>query len=190
MQRLECLRAVYPQLEKCVVVTIMGAVAIELQSIGHRPNFFYLQHAMGLASSMGLGLALGLPRQKIVVLDGDGSLLMNLGTLSTMARSGAPNLVHVVFDNQSYLSAGDSPTATAKGADLEGVARASGIPRTAAVRSIEEFRAAFASALDSGKLTTIVAHVDTSGPSNWLTDLALLENRFQFARHCQSLARR
>jgi sulfopyruvate decarboxylase subunit beta len=189
MQRIECLRAVYPQLEKCVVVTIMGAVAVELQSIGHRANFFYLQHAMGLASSMGLGLALGLPRQKIVVLDGDGSLLMNLGTLSTMARSGVANLVHVVFDNQSYLSAGNSPTATAKGADLEGVARASGIPRTGAVRSVDEFRAAFQGALDSGKLTTIVAHVDTSGPSNWLTDLGLLENRFQFARHCQSLAK-
>jgi sulfopyruvate decarboxylase subunit beta len=190
MQRMECLQAAYPRLEKCVVVTIMGAVAVELQSIGHRPNFFYLQHAMGLASSMGLGLALSLPQEKIVVLDGDGSLLMNLGTLSTMARSGSANLVHIVFDNQSYLSAGDSPTATAKGTDLEGVARASGIPRTAAVRSVEEFRTAFASALDSGKLTTIVAHVDTSGPSNWLTDLGLLENRFQFARHCQSLARR
>ena len=190
MQRIECLRAVYPQLEKCVVVTIMGAVAVELQSIGHRANFFYLQHAMGLASSMGLGLALSLPRQKIVVLDGDGSLLMNLGTLSTMARSGVANLVHVVFDNQSYLSAGNSPTATAKGADLEGVARASGIPRTEAVRSVDEFRAAFQSALDSGKLTMIVAHVDTSGPSDWLTDLGLLENRFQFARHCQSLAKR
>jgi hypothetical protein len=70
------------------------------------------------------------------------------------------------------------------------VARASGVPRTEAVRSVAEFRAAFQSALDSGKLTTIVAHVDTSGPTNWLTDLGLLENRFQFARHCQSLAKR
>ena len=96
MKRIECLRAIHPQLEKRVVVTIMGAVAIELQSIGHRPNFFYLQHAMGLASSIGLGLAVSLPEQKIVVLDGDGSLLMNLGTLSTMARSGAGNIVHVV----------------------------------------------------------------------------------------------
>ena len=58
MQRVECLRAIYPGLQDCVVVTIMGAVAAELHSLGHRPNFFYLQHAMGLASSMGLGLAL------------------------------------------------------------------------------------------------------------------------------------
>ena len=54
MLRLDCIRAIYPDLEDCLVVTIMGAVAAELQSLGHRPNFFYLQHAMGLASSMGL----------------------------------------------------------------------------------------------------------------------------------------
>src|SRR5256885_8791494 len=73
MLRIDCLRAIYSDLEKCLVVTIMGALPAELQSLGHRPNFFYLQHAMGLASSTGLGLALSLPHQKIVVLDGDGS---------------------------------------------------------------------------------------------------------------------
>ncbi len=57
MLRLDCLRSVYSELENCLVVTIMGAVAAELHSLGHRPNFFYLQHAMGLASSTGLGLA-------------------------------------------------------------------------------------------------------------------------------------
>ena len=190
MKRMECLRAVYPQIEKRVVVTIMGAVAIELQEIGHRPNFFYLQHAMGLASSIGLGLAVSLPQERIVVLDGDGSLLMNLGTLSTMARSGAGNIVHVVFDNQSYLSAGDYPTATSHGADLAGVARSSGIAHTSSASTVEEFQGAFAAALASDKLSVVVAHVDTSGPSDWLTDLGLLENRFQFARYCQSLAKR
>jgi len=188
MQRIECLRAVHPQLEKCIVVTIMGAVAVELQTVGHRPNFFYLEHAMGLATSIGLGLAIALPKQKIVVLDGDGSLLMNLGTLSTMARSGVANLVHVVFDNQSYVSGGNTSTATAAGADLAGIARASGIPSVASARSVAEFGVEFRSSLDSGKLTTLVAHVDTSAPADWLTDLGLLENRFEFARYCQSVA--
>jgi sulfopyruvate decarboxylase subunit beta len=190
MQRLECIRAIYPDLEKCVVVTIMGAVAAELQSVGHRPNFFYLQHAMGLASSTGLGLALCLPEQKVVVLDGDGSLLMNLGTLSTMARYAPRNLVHVVFDNQSLLSVGGFPTATATGTDLEGIARSSGIPRYSTARSLEEFRAAFTAALTANILTTIVAKVDAIGPSQYVTGLTLLENRFQFQRHVQGLKNR
>ena len=58
MQRIEALETIYPQLRERIVVTIMGAVAAELYSLGHRKNFFYLQHAMGLASSMGLGLAI------------------------------------------------------------------------------------------------------------------------------------
>ena len=79
MQRAEALEAMYPELRDRIVVTIMGAVAAELYTLGHRPSFFYLEHAMGLASSMGLGIALALPEQKVIVLDGDGSLLMNLG---------------------------------------------------------------------------------------------------------------
>jgi sulfopyruvate decarboxylase subunit beta len=117
MKRLDCLRAIYGRLESCIVVTIMGAVAAELQSLGHRPNFFYLQHAMGLASSTGLGLALSVPEKKVVVLDGDGSLLMNLGTLSTLARYRPANLIEVVFDNESLLSVGGFPTATSTGTD-------------------------------------------------------------------------
>ena len=85
MERIEVLRRLYPDLEKDIVVTIMGAVAAELHSLGHRKNHFYLQHAMGLASSMGLGLAIARPDKRVVVFDGDGSLLMNLGTLSTLA---------------------------------------------------------------------------------------------------------
>ena len=129
MLRLDCLRSVYSELETCLVVTIMGAVAAELHSLGHRPNFFYLQHAMGLASSTGLGLALCMPEQTVLVFDGDGSLLMNLGSLSTMARYRPKKLVHVVFDNESLLSVGGFPTATSTGTDLEGIARSSGIAR-------------------------------------------------------------
>src|SRR2546421_9880465 len=103
MRRVDAIEAIHPELEQCVVVTIMGAVAAELQSIGHRPNFFYLQHAMGLASSMGLGIALSRPDQHVVVFDGDGSILMNLGGLTTLARYPPRNLVHVVFDNESLL---------------------------------------------------------------------------------------
>ena len=187
MNRLDCLRSVYSELEDCLVVTIMGAVAAELQSLGHRLNFFYLQHAMGLASSTGLGLALCLPSQRVVVFDGDGSLLMNLGSLSTMARYRPTNLTHVVFDNESLLSVGGFPTATSTGTDLEGIARSAGIPRSLTVRDIEGFRASVCEALHGSELTTIVAKVEATGPSGYVTDLSLLENRFQFRRYIQSL---
>ena len=187
MLRIDALRAVYPQLEKCVVVTIMGAVSAELQSLGHRPNFFYLLHSMGLASSLGLGIALTRPELKVVVLDGDGSILMNLGSLTTLARYRPQNLVHVVFDNESLLSVGGFPTATATGSDIAGMAAAAGVPRTGTVRTLEDFCAAFDAALAANKLTTLVAKVEAKGPPVFLTDLPMLENRFQFARHLKSL---
>jgi sulfopyruvate decarboxylase subunit beta len=187
MKRLDALNGIYPRLHDRVVVTIMGAVAAELQSIGHRPNFFYLQHAMGLASSLGLGIALSRPEQQVVVFDGDGSVLMNLGGLTTLARYRPKNLVHVVFDNESLLSVGGFPTATATGSDLAAIASAAGVPRTATVRDLDAFVRTFDEALAARELTTIVAKVDAVGPSGYVTDLALLENRFQFQRYLRGI---
>src|SRR6059058_6540410 len=115
MKRLDCLKAIYPRLEGCAVVTIMGAVAAELYSLGHRANFFYLEHAMGLASSIGLGIALAQPQRKVVVIDGDGSVLMNLGGLTTLARSRPNNLVHLIFANETLLSVGAARLAAIAG---------------------------------------------------------------------------
>jgi sulfopyruvate decarboxylase subunit beta len=182
MKRLDALKAIYPRLDGCAVVTIMGAVAAELQSLGHRPNFFYLQHAMGLASSVGLGVALSRPDLKVVVFDGDGSLLMNLGGLTTLARYRPRNLVHVVFDNESLLSVGGFPTATSTGSDLAAIARGAGIPNTATAAGIDEFTRAFDNAMRAGDLTTLVAKVEAVGPSAYVTGLSLLENRYQFQR--------
>src|ERR1700681_3452508 len=161
MRRLDAMQAVYEDLTRddCIVVTIMGACAAELQSLGHRPNFFYLQHAMGLASSIGLGIALSKPDRQVIVLDGDGSILMNLGALTTLARYRPRNLVHVVFDNESLLSVGGFPTATSTGTDLARIAAAAGVPRTATVRTVEEFTQAFKEGVAAKDLTTIVAKV-------------------------------
>ena len=182
MKRLDALNAIYPQFEKCVVVTIMGAVAAELQSIGHRPNFFYLQHAMGLASSMGLGIALARPELKVVVLDGDASILMNLGGYTTMARYHPKNLLHLVFDNESLLSVGGFPSATSTGSDLEKIAAGAGVKHVSTVRTLDEFTTSFNQALETDELISIVAKVEAIGPAGFVTDLPLLENRFQFKR--------
>jgi len=193
MRRLDALSAIYDDLEPCAVVTIMGAVAAELQSLGHRPGHFYLQHAMGLASSMGLGIALCRPELGVVVLDGDGSVLMNMGGLSTMGRYRPGNLTHVIFDNESLLSVGGFPTATSAGTDLAAVAAASGVPRTTTVATVSDFAAAFREARACGELTTIVAKVDAhyeppARTMGFVTELGLLENRFQFARHLRDRA--
>ncbi|MDQ6644412.1 MAG: thiamine pyrophosphate-dependent enzyme [Chloroflexota bacterium] len=187
MLRVNALEAIYADLERHIVVTIMGAVAAELYTIGHRHNFFYLEHAMGLASSMGLGIAMVMPEHKVIVLDGDGSLLMNLGTLSTMARYKPGNLLHIVFDNESLLSVGGFPTATAIGTDLAGIARASGMPNVMEANTIESLTVGVKDALASNILTTIVSKVEAIGPKTFHMDLPLLENRFQFMRYLEVL---
>jgi sulfopyruvate decarboxylase subunit beta len=85
---------------------------------------------------------------------------------------------------------GGFPTATSTGSDIAGIARAAGVPRTAMVRSLDEFTRAFDDALAAKELTTIVAKVDAAGPSAYVTDLALLENRFQFQRYLQDAGRK
>jgi sulfopyruvate decarboxylase subunit beta len=192
MLRADAVAAIYPQLARddVIVVTIMGAVAVELYQLGHKANFFYLEHAMGLASSLGLGIALSMPQHPVVVIDGDGSLLMNLGTLSTLARYRPGNLAHIVFDNESLLSVGGFPTATSTGTDLAGVADAAGVPTVMRADTVEEFTQAFTAAMVSDELTTIVSKVEAVGPKSFHMDLPLLENRFQFKRHLQSLSQR
>jgi len=180
MKRLDALAAVYNRLDRCAVVTIMGAVAAELQSLGHKRN-------LGLASSLGLGIALTRPERQVVVFDGDGSVLMNLGGLTTLARYRPRNLVHVVFDNESLLSVGGFPTATSTGSSIAAMAAGAGVPRTAMVTTIEDFVRAFDEAMAAKDLTTLVTKVEAVGPAAFVTDLALLENRFEFARYMREV---
>src|SRR5580765_6645764 len=150
----------YPELDDKVVVTIMGACAQELYDLGHKDNFFYLQHAMGLASLMGLGLAMHLPKERVVVLDGDGSVLMNLGTLATIARYRPRNLIHIIFDNGSLLSTGSFDSHTTSGiTDLAAIAKGAGLERVSAVASVVDFGEAVLDAFNSDDLSVIVAKV-------------------------------
>jgi sulfopyruvate decarboxylase subunit beta len=183
MERAGCIEMMYPELRDKPVVTIMGACAQELYNLGDRDNFFYLQHAMGLASSIGLGLATHLPHERVIVLDGDGSVLMNLGTFATLARYRPKNLIHIVFDNGSLLSTGGYDSHTLSGAtDLAAIARGAGIEHAASVATAVEFGEAFMAALERDDLTVIVAKVAAVGPEHYGMDLQLPENAFRFKR--------
>ncbi|MCA9966743.1 MAG: hypothetical protein KC423_20980 [Anaerolineales bacterium] len=187
MRRADALKAIYEELHDKLVVTIMGACAQELYDLGHRENFFYLQHAMGLASSIGLGLALNRPDEKVVVLDGDGSVLMNLGTLTTLARYRPKNMTHIIFDNGSLLSTGGFASHTTEGiTDLAAIAQGAGVPNVAAVSTPFEFMEAVGDAFDRDELSVIVAKVEAVGPDHFGMDLQLPENAFRFRRFVTS----
>ena len=184
MKRADCIEALYPELEDRLVVTIMGATAQELYDLGHRENFFYLQHAMGLASSIGLGLAMNLPSEKVVVMDGDGSVLMNMGGLATLGRYRPPNLTHIIFDNGSLLSTGGFASHTTSGiTDLAVVAQGAGCPNVKAVNNMFQFMEAAAEAFENEVMTTIVAKVEAVGPDHYGMDFKLPENAFRFERY-------
>ena len=159
MRRLEALRTIYPRLKEHVVVTNMGGVAVELYSLGHRPNFFYLEHAMGLASSIGLGVALARPDRRVVIYDGDGNLLMNLGCAAMIAHTRPPNLIHVVFDNGVYASTGNQP-AISRDVPLERVAAAAGYASSVRCSTPEATAQAFRDALANLGPSFILAEID------------------------------
>ncbi len=190
MLRAKCIEAIYPELQDKLVVTIMGACAQELYNLGHCENFFYLEHAMGLASSIGLGLALNLPNEKVVVMDGDGSVLMNLGTLATLARYSPPNLTHIIFDNGSLLSTGGFASHTMAGiTDLAAIAQGAGCRNVAKVGAPMEFIEAAADAFERGEFSVIVAKVEAVGPDHYGMDLKLPENAFRFERYIKERQR-
>jgi len=124
MNRLEATRLVVRAAGDAPIVASLGHPAYDLFAAGDRPQNFYTWGSMGVASSIGLGLALAKPASRVFVVDGDGALLMNLGSLATIGLLQPPNLVVVVMDNGEYATTGGQPTPTLRGADLELAARA------------------------------------------------------------------
>jgi thiamine pyrophosphate-dependent acetolactate synthase large subunit-like protein len=141
MTRLEATRIIVELAGSAPIIASLGHPAYDLFAAGDRPQNFYTWGSMGLASSVGLGLAVARPDVRVFVLDGDGSLLMNLGSLATIGLLRPSNLVLIVMDNEEYATTGGQPTPTRHGADLEAAARAMGIVATATVRHEAELRA-------------------------------------------------
>ena len=124
MIRSEFLRAVAPIIRNKLVVCNIGLPSQELHMIDDQASNFYMLGTMGLASSIGLGLALA-QEKTVIAIDGDGSILTNLGTLPTIANNEANNFILLIIDNGSYGSTGDQPTYAGKKTTLSAVAKAS-----------------------------------------------------------------
>jgi len=163
MNRIDATRRLVAAIGEDPIVSSLGHPTYDLYAASDRPANFYTWGSMGLASSIGLGLALARPDLRVFVVDGDGSLLMNLGSLATIGWTSPANLVLVVWDNEKHGTTGGQETATAHGADLAAVARALGVRSTVCARTEEEFEAAIGRARAEPGPSLIVAKVTESG---------------------------
>jgi thiamine pyrophosphate-dependent acetolactate synthase large subunit-like protein len=182
MKRVEATRLLVAAIDAEPIVASLGHPAYDLFAAGDRPANFYTWGSMGLASSIGLGLALARPELRVFVVDGDGSLLMNLGSLATIGWTRPANLVLIVWDNEEYGTTGGQDTATAHGADLEAAARAMGTTATATVATEAAFGAAIARARVEPGPWVIVAKVAESAPTGRPPlDCVFIKQRFMAA---------
>src|SRR5262245_55163276 len=164
MNRFEATQIVVAHAGEAAIIASLGHPAYDLFAAGDRPRNFYTWGSMGLASSVGLGVALARPDVRVIVLDGDGSLLMNLGSLATIGLLQPANLVLIIMDNEQFATTGGQPTPTAQGADLDAAARSMRIAHTTTVRDAAALSAALEHAANNGPMM-IVAKVDESAPT-------------------------
>ena len=184
MKRFDCLKALASVAGDALVVSSAGAMTLEWNAL-HPSDSNFRVRTLGLCSSIALGMALGLPRRKVIALDGDGSLLMNLNSLATIARMQPNNLTHIVFDNEVYEASGSKKTATGTGTDLVGVARAAGIKNSLWANSGEAFALAVTSAMKGGELCFIGAKVSTERTQVPPFPIDEVENKYRFIRHIE-----
>jgi sulfopyruvate decarboxylase subunit beta len=138
MKRIEAIKAVAEAAGDALIVCNIGFPSRELYAVADRLENFYMLGSMGLASSIGLGFALAQPIRRIIVLDGDGSVLMNLGTLATIANRAPENYLLVILDNCCYGSTGSQPTCTSERTNLAQVAKASGVSHVRMVETLDD----------------------------------------------------
>lgn len=143
MKRHEAIKIVSKHIrEEDLVVTTTGNISREVYAIMHSRKSFYMMGSMGLASSIGLGLALNLKGKRIIVIEGDGSILMNMGSIATIGHYAPRNLIHIVLDNESYESCGGQPSVSTT-ANLDRVAESCRYKVVKKIFSIHELEMIF-----------------------------------------------
>ena len=163
------------------VVGGIGNTNFDLWSAGQRPQNYYMLGSLGLAIPIALGVAIAQPQRHIVALEGDGSLLMQLGCLTTIAALGPKNLTMVIMDNGLYQITGSQPTPAAGLADFVAIARGAGIAKSAWAADEEDFDRLVDTALAEGGPTFIAARIDDK-PGVGATDRDPPQIRDRFMR--------
>jgi thiamine pyrophosphate-dependent acetolactate synthase large subunit-like protein len=148
------------------VIGGIGYTNFDLWAAGRRPQNFYMLGSMGLAVPIALGVALAQPQRRVIALEGDGSILMQLGSLATIAGRRQRNLAVVIMDNGTYQITGGQPAATATGADIVAIARGAGIMQSAWAADEGDFEELVALALHEDGPWLIGCRIDQSGPAD------------------------
>jgi thiamine pyrophosphate-dependent acetolactate synthase large subunit-like protein len=180
VDRATALQVLHRHLRDELVVAGLGNPAYDLFNAGDRPEQFYLWGGMGLAPSVGLGVALAAPTATVVAMEGDGGVLMNLGALATIGAVQPRNLVLIVWDNRAFDLTGGQPTATAANTDLVAVARGCGLAQTEQVSTLEEFEAVLPAALGTPGPWCLVVDTAPTPPDRKKPVIALRRRFLQF----------
>jgi len=167
MKRVEAISVIAESAGDALIVCNIGFPSRELYAVKDRPENFYMLGSMGMASSIGLGLALARQDRRVISIDGDGSVLMNLGTLATIANYAPSNYLLIILDNGAYCSTGCQPTATSGKTDLAMMAKGAGVKDVRTASAPEEIRGAIAS-----DASVIVVKVDPGNADVPIIDLS------------------
>lgn len=159
MIRSEIIKNLIPLISDQLVVCNIGLPSQELHLFDDQPSNFYMLGTMGLSSSIGLGVALA-QKEKVIAIDGDGSILTNLGTLPTIANNPADNFILFIVDNGSYGSTGDQPTYAGQKTSLTAVAKACGCENVVECQA-EEAVDVMKAALAADKMTVIICKCES-----------------------------
>jgi len=162
LRRIDLMRRLVATLGDEAVIGGIGNTNFDLFAAGHRKQNFYMLGSMGLAFPIALGVALAQPQRRVIGIDGDGSLLMNLGCLATIGMVAPANLTLLVMDNSSYQITGGQPSASASGADFVALARGAGIARSSWADDEDAFARLVREALDADGPALIAAKIDGS----------------------------
>jgi len=187
MKRFDCLKILAGMIDaRTIVVANVGPISREWNAL--RPSDAnLLQVNLGLCAAVGLGISVSLRGRQVVILDGDGNLLLNLASLADMANQDLKNTLHIVLDNEAYEGGGGLRSATGGKADLSIIARGAGVADSCVVTTLEEFETKAQNALKGAGHRFIVAKVEKGSVANLPTiTLDGKEAKYRFARYVES----